>query len=544
MTPSPDEIPTASADRQNTPVDYIVVGSGPGGSPLACRLAEAGLNVLVLEAGVDSGSTELPGNVSPANARNLENERIEYYCPGLHASSTEPELYQSTDPNSPNNPPLTSWAYDAAHYSRGPRVYYPRASALGGCSAHHAMISVYGYDSDWQKIADLTGDETWLPGQMRMIYEQIERVIYPKPITRIGRLWERILDKINPGRNAPDERGEDGWLDVTTSDPNLALKDDEITSLVAAAYFNDPGLSKFQKCIRLLKLWVHGNFYHAFDLNNAAHMRQHPEGIAMVPIAVAPGHVRRGPREFLLETRRKLRAAGAQPAGKIWIATGIFVTRVLLEEGEDAPRAVGVEFKRGTQLYRPSQPSPAPAPPASEFCYCRREVILSCGAFNTPQLLMLSGIGDRAQIEKHLLDRTLGEKRPKPLKIINLPGVGKNLRDRCEISIISSTQHEFELLRGATFQPNATGDHSLSEWKATGSSGPREGIYSTNGAVLAILKRSRLDIVQPDLFILGLPVAFRGYYKGWSKDLFHASKNGTEQAHNLWTWVILKSDTK
>jgi choline dehydrogenase-like flavoprotein len=157
---------------------------------------------------------------------------------------------------------------------------------------------------------------------------------------------------------------------------------------------------------------------------------------------------------------------------------------------------------------------------------------------------MLSGIGDLAQIEKHLLDRKNGHFRPKLPKFVHLPGVGQNLRDRCEISVISSTQHDFELLKGATFQPDATGDRSLNEWKAADLSTPREGIYTTNGAVLAILKCSQASLVQPDLFILGLPVAFRGYYKGWSKDLFHASKNGAAQAHNLWTWVILKADTK
>ena len=36
--------------------DYIVVGSGPGGGPLACRLARAGFNVLLIDAGDDSSA--------------------------------------------------------------------------------------------------------------------------------------------------------------------------------------------------------------------------------------------------------------------------------------------------------------------------------------------------------------------------------------------------------------------------------------------------------------------------------------------------------
>ena len=67
-------------------------------------------------------------------------------------------------------------------------------------------------------------------------------------------------------------------------------------------------------------------------------------------------------------------------------------TRVLLDESN---RAVGVEYLKGERLYRahakPSQAAgraPAGALPS-------REVILAGGAFNTPQLLMLSGIGPR-----------------------------------------------------------------------------------------------------------------------------------------------------
>lgn len=50
----------------------------------------------------------------------------------------------------------------------------------------------------------------------------------------------------------------------------------------------------------------------------------------------------------------------------------------------------------------------------------RYDVILSGGAINSPQLLMLSGIGPAAELEKHGI----------PV-VQNLPGVGKNLKDHC-----------------------------------------------------------------------------------------------------------------
>jgi 4-pyridoxate dehydrogenase len=81
------------------------------------------------------------------------------------------------------------------------------------------------------------------------------------------------------------------------------------------------------------------------------------------------------------------------------IKTGVLAHRVLIEHG----RATGVEFRRGG---------------LGETAHAAREVILCAGAINTPQLLMLSGIGD----PDHL--RAFGIKVTAPM-----PSVGRNLQD-------------------------------------------------------------------------------------------------------------------
>ena len=53
--------------------------------------------------------------------------------------------------------------------------------------------------------------------------------------------------------------------------------------------------------------------------------------------------------------------------------------------------------------------------------HARREVILSGGAFGSPQLLMLSGIGDSSELQKFGI----------PV-VHHLPGVGKNLQDHLD----------------------------------------------------------------------------------------------------------------
>ena len=72
-------------------------------------------------------------------------------------------------------------------------------------------------------------------------------------------------------------------------------------------------------------------------------------------------------------------------------------------------------------------------------------------------------------------------------------------------------------------------DRYLQEWIDTG-----RGIYTTNGAVMALWKSARSK-PHPDLFIFGLITNFRGYYPGYSEDV--------SNAHRYFTWTILKGYT-
>jgi choline dehydrogenase len=130
-------------------------------------------------------------------------------------------------------------------------------------------------------------------------------------------------------------------------------------------------------------------------------------------------HVMQKNGERCSNARAYLRPAEERP--NLTVLTGVHVTRVLFE----GQRAVGVRYEQGG-LYRD--------------VFAQREVVLSAGAIGSPQLLLLSGVGPRAELEHHGIA---------PVKV--LPGVGENLQDHLDIHItmLEKTRH------AVSFHPRA-----------------------------------------------------------------------------------------
>ena len=249
------------------------------------------------------------------------------------------------------------------------------------------------------------------------------------------------------------------------------------------------------------------------------------------------GVKRLGLREHLLQVAK-------DHPDKLVLVMGVHATRVLFaKEGNAAPpRAIGVEVAEGMHLYRASRESAkAPANPSLKQYFARQEVIVCGGSFNTPQLLMLSGIGEKEQLRGKgiagLRDRAGDVIAP----VVNLPGVGRNLQDRYEVSVISESKADFSTLKGVSFVPGDPSDPARNRWLKDGT-----GLYATNGGALAMMLSSEANKERspdPDLFVFGVPAAFRGYYWGWSKELLRRLKGDKTDVANLWSWVILKAYT-
>ncbi|OIW27262.1 alcohol dehydrogenase [Coniochaeta ligniaria NRRL 30616] len=478
--------------------DYIVVGSGPGGGPLAARLAIAGKTVLLIEAGEDqAGAAPYEVPALSLQASEYDPMRWDYYVNHFSNLATQAQdskmtyTTRSGDLYIGLNPP-------AGATPKG--ILYPRAAALGGCSAHNALISVYPHRSDWDGIAALTGDSSWAASNMRQYFQRLENCTYLGSISG---------------------HGFSGWLSTSLASLTLVLEDSKLLSIVLNAVANmaQGGLltSLITSVTGLLAVLL-------ADLNNDSPLRDSTQGVYQMPISAADG-VRSNPRNFILNTANALNADGSRKY-HLDILLNTLVTKVRFDRNDTLPRAVGVDFLRGPSLYRADPRAGRRSDGSRGSVKASSEVILAAGSFNTPQLLKLSGIGPRSELSR--LD----------IKVIaDRPGVGTNLQDRYETTVVGQAASDFAVIKGCTFYRTGDADPCYQQWQ-TGLTATLKGVYASNGLAVAVVKKSAAagPTDDPDLFFAGAPVDFRGYFDGYSA-------NATADATH-WSWLVLKAHSR
>jgi choline dehydrogenase len=448
-------------DLETRQFEYIVVGSGAGGGPLAANLARQGHSVLLLEAGKETGG------------------KTESQVPVLHPTATEtPDL---------------AWWYFVDHYGDRARqdkdtkatpdgILYPRGGTLGGSTAVNAMITIAPKNSDWDDIAALTHDDSWRATNMAQYFDRVTR-----------------------------------WLSVERQHVNAdALLDIHLMSVLTAAFKESADAGLGGPDVSLLdpinNIFVIFSFF-AKDIN-AETLAGNPQGVYQFPLATK-GHRRNGTREYLLATVQDGRRFPLR------IKTQALVTKVLFADQpvDGKQKAIGVEFLDGNSLYEADLFADEGAKePRKITVHATREVILAAGAFNTPQLLKLSGIGPRDELAQFGIETK-----------VDLPGVGENLQDRYEVGIVSELSKDFTAARRCTFGADDD-DPCFQDWKMG------RGTYTSNGGAASILMKSSPAQREPDLHIFALPGVFKGYYPGYSVDANKDKKH--------LTWVILKGHTQ
>jgi choline dehydrogenase len=480
----------------------VVVGSGAGGGPVAARLALAGYSVLVLEAGEDMADS-IYTNVPALHFVAAEYPPMawQYYVnhyPDLETQRRDSKMEWLTPDGqiwvqllNGTNPPAGSTPLG---------IMYPRSGTVGGCTQHNAQIMVYPHPSDFQYIVDQTGDSSWAPTNMRQYFERLEKVEYLP--------------------NSIAGHGYNGWLATSLTDLVLIAEDVKVASLVlsAASAMGKTILSSLVTTVTGLATTL------AIDLNNPSSTRDKVAGMYQVPLSInANNKTRSGTRNFLYNVAGTLNADGSKKY-KLDIQTTTLATKILFDTTGDTPKAIGVDYLRGKSLYRADRRAPRSGSPGTPgTVYANREVIISGGAFNTPQLLKLSGIGPSAELSQFGINT-----------VVDLPGVGTNMQDRYEVPIIGQTKTNFALTNGCTFQKSQP-DKCLDLWKHPGLLG--KGVYGTSGAAFAVIQKASTDDTdEPSLFVSGWPANFVGYFDGYSS---YALKE-----LNYWSWLPLKAHSR
>jgi len=435
---------------------YVVVGSGAGGGPLASRLARGGCHVLLLEAGEDVG------------------DRAHYRVPAYHALSTE-------------DPAMAWWfwvrhhfdpqddARDSKYTDEG--ILYPRGSALGGSTAVNALVTVLPPPSDWNRLATLTGSAEFRASEMRHTYDKVRE-----------------------------------WLSVELPDPALAMSDRSVVDylLAAANAFAEEGTlgSSLEPTDAVGTASALGTLLQQ-DLN-ASLATQETSGLFRLPLATKDGR-RNGTREFILDT--------VEEGFPLTVRTGSFVTRVIWDDPNAAtPRAIGVEYVSGTGVYDANLAQAQPT--ASHLARVTEDVVLSAGVFNSPQLLMLSGVGDANHLREHGID-----------VVVDRPGVGLNLQDRVEVAVVTELDAPFSIIEPCDLLgESGTPDPCLEAWV------DGEGVYETSGFLATVLRRSSDASALSDLQVFATTSDARGYFPGYAE--------AAVQDARRFSWLILKAHTQ
>ncbi|KAL1680111.1 hypothetical protein EV122DRAFT_276531 [Schizophyllum commune] len=438
-------------DNSKAEYDYIVVGSGAGGGPVAARLAETGFRVLVVDVGHDVHNYN-------ATTPNYLGRVIE----GAHL-----ELGYTLN----EYPKNFKYAQD--------NVWYPRARALGGSTVHNAVVNVVGnLRRDFANFEKMFGS-SWSLDNVWEYFKLIERNLYIPNST---------------------EHGYNGWLATKGLDEAILARfpdtmlNNIMTGLLSAATPLIPDINSLS--------------------NNDA------TGVAINPNTIDEHNARSS-------IYNRLKAVKSAHPDRLHFAFDTLATKIVLCQGEDdtQPKAIAVEVARNVGL--PVQPKfHRKKHLKTEKIYAKKEVIVAAGVFQTPQLLMLSGIGDEKELSKFGIDT-----------VVHAPGVGRNLQgqsrhwafilhikldsiDHDEVSTSWVFKNNYTLLNGCTYGSDPATDPCLADYVAT-----HENVYGLGIINLHMPYKSDESLEDPDIDIYWGLTYFPGFRRGVG-DLIARTHNG------------------
>lgn len=316
----------------------------------------------------------------------------------------------------------------------------------------NAMCTWLPPNSDWNHIQNLTGDASWNSDSMRKIFERIEKANYlPRGIAG---------------------HGFDGYFQTNMNKP---------TSLgqpvlgIAQAVAQNFSYSTAQSDI-IARM--------SSDANYLDPQRDWTSGIFGLPTHTKSNGDRYSSRDYILDT--------IQNKYPLTLRITSLATRVLFDRNSSScggvPRATGVEYLQGKSIYKADARYSASNKGTLKTATARKEVIISGGTFNTPQLLMLSGIGPKEQLSQFNIS-----------VVVDAQGVGRNLMDNQEMPIIG-----------------------LFEGQSAGFAQP-----------IIMMKTKHSPDGERDMFVMQGPFAFRGFWPSNQSEHLPRTQCAMKQRYTL-----------
>lgn len=266
---------------------------------------------------------------------------------------------------------------------------------------HNAARLDLPSDDNWDHIADITGDASWSAEEMRGIFQDIENCHY--------------------AANGTEGHGFGGWLDSSREgDADWVGAAADGTALLRAVTRAVGGAPANTTDADLGEL-VRRDNNDAMDPD-----RDQATGVFGLLSHMTPDGRRRAPAHYIRET-----LDAGHDRYPLTVELDALLTRVVFDTlvPSQPPAAMAVEYVVGASAYGADprhDPTGGGGNTTRGFVYAMREVIIAGGAFNSPQILKLSGVGPAEELERHNI--TL---------VKDLPGVGTNLGDNYESSVVS-----------------------------------------------------------------------------------------------------------
>ena len=365
--------------------DYIIVGAGSAGCPVASALSEnPDVKVLLLEAGPHSNRFWV--NTPAGMAKLYFNDRLNWN-------------YQTE--------PMTML--------QNRKMYWPRGKLLGGSSSINGMIYIRGHRADFDSWKAL-GNPGWGYDDVLPYFRSLEH-------------FERREDNY---------RGQGGPL-----------------------WISDP-VAKEQSSYDFIRAAEQLGHDHLEDMNGAE-----SDGVGFMQHTIKNGRRHSAYTAFVAPIRNR---------PNLTVRTGCLVQRVTF----DGRVASGIELLHNGSMQKIA---------------ASREVILSGGAINTPQLLMLSGVGPGRELQRHGISQ-----------VLESPGVGKNLQDHFYVHT------GWRATASSSYNANLTG--LAKYWEGLKYLLTRRGYLALGSSQVAAFVKSSSKEDRADLQISFRPMTFQYYPNG------------------------------